>query len=110
MVLSTVVPTSFTGVDSLDKTRFRFITGHLRLSLRGTDTGGKSDVLQFVLIAQHTTGIVVLSTVVPTYFMAVDSLDKMRFRFITGHLKYCCQKQKHGGRGGVLPFCLIAQH
>ena len=47
MVLSTVVPTSFVAVDSLDKTRFRFITGDLRLSLRGTDTGGKSDVLPF---------------------------------------------------------------
>ena len=52
MVLSTVVPTSFADVDSLDKTRFRLIAGHLRLLLRGTDTGGKSDVLPFDLIAQ----------------------------------------------------------
>ena len=52
-VLSTVLPTSFTAVDSLDNTRFRFIAGYLRLSLWGTDTGGKSDVLAFDLIAQH---------------------------------------------------------
>ena len=49
MVLSTVVPTSFAAVDSLDIIRFRFIGGHLRLSLRGTDIGGKSDVLPFDL-------------------------------------------------------------
>jgi hypothetical protein len=42
VVLSTVVPTSFAAVDSFDKTRFRFIAGHLRLSLREADTGGKS--------------------------------------------------------------------
>ena len=41
MVLSTVVPTSFTAVDSLEKKRFRLIAGHLRLSLQGTDTGGE---------------------------------------------------------------------
>ena len=75
------------AVDSLDKTRFRFIAGHLRLSLWGTDMGGKSDVLSFDLIAQNlTTGIVVLSTMVPTSFVAVDSLDNMRFRFIAGQL------------------------
>ena len=53
MVLSTVVPTSFVAVDSLDKTRFRFIPRHLQISLRGTETGGKGDVLPFDLIAQH---------------------------------------------------------
>ena len=53
MVLLTVVPTSFTAVDSLDKMRFRFIAGHLQLSLWGTDTGEKSDVLPFDLIAQR---------------------------------------------------------
>ncbi len=41
MVLSTVVPTSFTAVDSLDKMRFRFIAGHLRLSLRKQTQGGE---------------------------------------------------------------------
>ncbi len=50
MVLSTVVPTTFAAVDSLDKTRFRFIAGHLQLLLREADTGGKSDVLPFHLI------------------------------------------------------------
>jgi hypothetical protein len=68
------------AVDSLDKTRFRFIARHLRILLWGTDTGGGA------LIAQLKTGIVVLSTVVPTSFAAVDSLDKTRFRFIARHL------------------------
>jgi hypothetical protein len=35
VVLSTVVPTSFAAVDSLDKMRFRFIAGHIRLSFAG---------------------------------------------------------------------------
>ena len=53
VVVSTVVPSSFAAGDSFDKTRFRFIVGYLRLLLRGTDTGGKSDVLPFDLIAQR---------------------------------------------------------
>ena len=40
VVLSTVVLTSLLAVDSLDKTRFRFIAGHLGISLRGTDKWG----------------------------------------------------------------------
>ena len=51
--MSTVVQASFVAVDSLDKKRFRFVVRHLRLSLQETDTGGKSDVLPFDLIAQH---------------------------------------------------------
>ena len=109
MVLSTVVPTSFTAVDSLGKTRFRFILGYLRLLLQGTVTGGKSDVLPFDLNAQHSAGIVVLSTVVPTSFMAVDSLDKTRFRFIMGHLGISLRGTDKGGKSDVLPFDLIAQ-
>ena len=41
--------------------------------------------MPFDLIAERQTGIVVLSTVVPTSFAAVDSLDKTRFRFIARH-------------------------
>ena len=85
--MSTVIPTPFAAVDSFDKTRFRFIMGHLRISLRGTYTGGEGVVLPFDLIAHRKTGIVVLSIVVPTYFVAVDSLDKMRFRLIVRHLQ-----------------------
>ena len=44
------------------------------------------DVLPFHVIAQHKTGIVVVSTVVTTSFTGVDSFDKMRFWFIAGHL------------------------
>ena len=84
--MSTMVPTFFAAVDYLDKMRFRFPVGHLRILLKGTDTGGKGDVLPFDLIAHHKTGIAVLLTVVPTSFAAVDSLDKTRFRFILGHL------------------------
>ena len=35
MILSTVVPTSFAAVDSLDKTRFRFIDKDLRIFVQG---------------------------------------------------------------------------
>jgi hypothetical protein len=53
VVLSTVVPTSFAGVDSFDKTRFRLIARHLPISLRETETGGKGDISPFHLIAQR---------------------------------------------------------
>jgi len=53
MVLSTVVPSSFVGVDSFDKTRFRFIAGHPSLLLWETELGGRDDVLPFDLIVQH---------------------------------------------------------
>jgi hypothetical protein len=39
MVLSTVVPTFFTGVDSFGKMRFRFIAGHLPISLPERKSG-----------------------------------------------------------------------
>jgi hypothetical protein len=41
MVLSTVVPTSFTGIDSLDKTTFRFKARHLPISLPERESGGE---------------------------------------------------------------------
>jgi hypothetical protein len=74
------------GVDPFDKTRFRFFAGHLLISFRETETGVRGDILPFHLIAQHQTGIMVLSTVVPTNFVGVDSFDKMRFSIIAGHL------------------------
>ena len=43
----TVAPTSFGGVGAFDKTRFRFIAGHLPTFLWET-----SDVLSFHLIAR----------------------------------------------------------
>jgi hypothetical protein len=52
VVLLTVVPTSFAGVDSFDKTIFRFNTGHLPILLR-EDHGERGDVWPFHLIAQH---------------------------------------------------------
>ena len=52
MVLSTVVPTSFAGVDSFDKMRFRFIAGHPSLLWHKTELGGRDDVSPFDLIAQ----------------------------------------------------------
>jgi len=48
-----MVPTSFAGVDSFDKTRFRFIAGYLSLSLWETESGERDDVLPFDLIAQR---------------------------------------------------------
>ena len=48
--MSTVVPTSFTGVDSFDKTRFMYIAGNLSILLRETESVGRRDVLQFHLI------------------------------------------------------------
>jgi hypothetical protein len=80
-----VVPTSIVGVDSFDKMRFRFIAGHPSLSLWETELGGRDEVSPFDLIAQLQTGIIVLSTVVPSSFMGVDSFEKMRSRFIAGH-------------------------
>ena len=53
MVLSTVVPASFVGVDVFDKTRFRFIAGILSILLWETETGEKGDVLPFHLITSH---------------------------------------------------------
>ena len=111
VVLLTVVPTSFMAVDSLDKMRFTFIARYLRISLQGTDTGDrKGDVLPFDLIAQHLTVTVVLSTVVPTSFAAVDSLDRMRFRFIDWHCRISMQGTDTGGRIMHFPYHLIAQH
>jgi hypothetical protein len=46
------------------------------------ESGEREDVVPFDLIAHHLKGIVVLSTVVPTSFMGVDSFVKARFRFI----------------------------
>ena len=226
MVLLTVVPTSFMGVDSFDKTRFRFIVGYLRLSLWGTDTGGEEEwrlaiwfdcsalnwdhglvdcgtniirgcwlfgqnkiqvycgasrrlslwgtdtggeewrlAIWFVCSAFNwdrglvncgtnilrgcwlfrqneiqvyrgasltivcreqlkggrvtschlfwllsvKLGIVVLSTVVPTSFVADDSLDKTRFRFTAGHLWLWFAGNRQRGKSDVLPFDLIAQ-
>ncbi len=108
MVLSTVVTTSFTGLDSFDRMRFCFFAGHPSLSLREKETGGKGDISPFHLIAQPYTGIVVLSTVVSTYFLGVDSFDKMRFRFIAGHLSLLLQGTVQGVKGDVLPFDMIA--
>jgi hypothetical protein len=48
-----VVPTSFAGVDSFDKTRFGFIAGHPLLLLWETELGGRDYVLTLDLIAQH---------------------------------------------------------
>jgi len=110
MVLSTVVPTSFVGVDSVDKMRFRFITGNLSRLLWETETGGWGDISPFHLIAQHLFGIMVLSTGVPTSFMGGDSFDETAFRFIAGRPSLLLWKTESGGNGDVLPFHLIAQH
>jgi hypothetical protein len=53
MVLSTVVPTSFVGVDSFDKTRFKFIAGHLSILLWEIESGVRGDVLPFHLIKSN---------------------------------------------------------
>jgi hypothetical protein len=94
MVLSTVVPTSFVAVDSLVKTRFRFIVGHLRLSLRGTYTVGKGVVLPFDLIADHKTGIVARLL---TLWTKQDS------GLSWGIFEYRCREHTKGGEG-----CCIA--
>ena len=65
--------------------------------------------MPFHLIAQHETGIVVLSTVVPTSFAGVDSFDKTRFKFIAGHSSLSLWQTDLGGRGDILPLDLIAQ-
>jgi hypothetical protein len=44
MVLSTVVPKFFSGIDSFDKTRFRFIAIHLPILLPERESGGTSGV------------------------------------------------------------------
>jgi hypothetical protein len=51
---------------------------------------------------------VVLSAVVPTSFVGVDSFDNMRFRFIPGHIPILLWETESGGRGDVSPFDLIA--
>ena len=50
--------------------------------MQETESRGRGDVVPFDLIAHHYTGIVVLSTVVPTSFVDANSIDKTRFRFI----------------------------
>ena len=51
--MSTVVPTSLVGVDSIDKTRFKFIAGNLSILLWEIETGGRGDDLPFQLIKSH---------------------------------------------------------
>ena len=97
MILSTVAPTSFAGVDSFDKTRLRFIAGRPSLSLRQTELGGRRDISPFHLIAQHYSGIVVLLTVVPISFAGVDSYGKTRLRFIAGHPLLSLRQTELGG-------------
>jgi hypothetical protein len=94
-----VVPTSFVGVDSLDKTRFRFFAGRPSLLLQETESE-RGDVSPFHLIAPHLTEIVVMSTVVPTSFVDVDSFDKMRFRFFAVRPSLLLRETESGG--GVL--------
>ena len=50
--------------------------------------------MPFHLTVQCKTGIVVVSTVVTTSFMGVESCDKMTFRFIAGHLPTQSQETK----------------
>jgi hypothetical protein len=94
-----VVPTSFAGVDSFDKMRFRLIAGHLPILLREIETGVKGDILPFHLIAQHATRIVVLPTVILTSFAAVDSFNKVRLRLIIGHLSISLWETETRGEG-----------
>ena len=68
-----MVPTSFVDVDSFGKTSFRFIAVCPSLSLQEIELGGRDDISPCDLIAQH--GIAVLSTVVRTSFVGVDSID-----------------------------------
>ena len=98
MVLSTVVPTSFAAVDSLDKTRFRFIVRHRWLSFAGSsDTGG--GVTSFHLIwllsvklgswscqlwYQHPSRLLTLWT-------------KQDSGLMWGNFDYCCGEQTKGG-------------
>ena len=46
------------------------------------ESGGRNDVLTLDVITHHETGIVVVSNVVPTYFVGVESFDKTRFKVI----------------------------
>ncbi len=61
-----------------------------------------------LLIGMHQTGIVVLSTVVPTSFMGVDSFDKTRFVLIAGGPSLSLQETE-SGRVDISSFHLIAQ-
>jgi hypothetical protein len=95
-----VVPRSFTGVDSFDKARFRFIAGHPSLSLQETElSGGRDYLLPCDLIAERYAGSMVWSTVIPRSFTGIDSFDKIRFRFIAGHLPILVLKTETGGKG-----------
>jgi hypothetical protein len=105
-----VVSTSFESVDTFDKTRFRLIAGCPSLLLQETESEGRGDALPFHLIAQHETGIVVLSTVVLTSSMGVDSFDKLRFRIVAGIFPIFLWETASGVRGDVLPFHLIKSH
>ena len=58
-----------------------------------------------VIDLSEQTGIVVLSTVVPTSFMGVDSFYKMRYSLLLVILQYCCGK--HYQRGEVTSCHLI---
>ena len=99
------------GVDSFDKTRFRLIDGHPSLLFHETESGGRDDVLSFDLIAQYDTGMTVFSTVIPTSFPGVDSIDKAIFRFIAGHPSMSLQETELGGwSDDVSPFDLVSQH
>jgi hypothetical protein len=53
---------------------------------------------------------VVLSTVVPTSFMGVDSFYKMRYKFIAGNLTILLWETLSAGRGNILPFDWVKSH
>jgi hypothetical protein len=114
MVLSTVVPTSFTGVDSFDKTRCRIIAGCPSLSLWETITGGRGYVLPFDLIAQHQTEIVVMSSVVPISLASLDSFDQQESdpvvfwtSFVSKYGYYPSYLPSITGHQPISPSCLV---
>ncbi len=85
--MSTVVPSSFVGVDSFDKTRSIFsrqtdsilqqiVFPHQRVNLRRG--GGIVTSKQTTGVVSKWNWIVVVSTVVPSSFVGVDSFDKTR--------------------------------
>jgi hypothetical protein len=97
-----VVPISFVGVDSFDKTRFRFIVRHLPISFPERETGGEGCCLTISFDCSALNWDVVLLTVVPTSFAGVDSFHKTRFRFITRHLPISFPERETGGEGCCL--------
>ena len=107
--MSTVVPSSFVGVDSYDKMRFGFTAGSPSLLLWETELGGGGDVLPFDFCSalNWDCGLVNCG----------PNILRGYLLFFQHEIQVYCLRAfvigvgtEIGGKGYVFPFDLIAHH